>query len=147
MSKKETAAKFLSKINTLDFQGAAPYCTDDFTYSGPFPKPLSFDEWKESAEPFLKAFPDWNYNAKFESEDGDFVHITVHVTATHSGDLDLTSMGMGVVPASGRSVAMPDTKGRLIFKGDKIANLDFEIVEGAGIPGILAQIGASSPNE
>jgi hypothetical protein len=56
-------------------------------------------------------------------------------------------MGMGVIPASGRSIAMPDTKGRLIFKGDKIANLDFEIVEGAGIPGILAQIGASAPND
>ena len=146
MSKKETAVAFLEKINTLDLQSAAPYCTDDFTYSGPFPKPLSLDEWNESGKPFRKAIPDWNFNAMFEREDANIVYITAHVTGTHTGELDLTSLDMGVVPATGKTVALPVTNGRLTFKGDKIANLHFDIVEGAGIPGILAQLGVSKPN-
>ena len=146
MSKKETAVAFLSEINSLDILGAAPYCTDDFTYSGPFPKSLSLSEWNESAKPYQKAIPDWNFNAIFESEDAQIVNITAHVTGTHTGDLDLTSLDMGVVPATGKTVALPVTNGRLIFKGDKIANLHFDIVEGAGLPGILTQLGVSKPN-
>lgn len=147
MSKKDTAEAFLAKINTLDIQGAAPYCTDNFRYSGPFPKPLSLHEWNESAQPYRKAFPDWNFNARIEREEADIVHITAHVTGTHTGELDLTALDMGVVPATGKPVALPVTSGRLTFKGDKIANLHFDMVEGAGIPGILAQLGVSAPNE
>ena len=147
MSRNETETAFLSKINILDIQGAAPFCTEDFTYSGPFPEPVSLDEWKVTAGVFQKAFPDWNFNTTFESEEANFVHIRAHVTGTHRGDLDLSSMGMGVIPASGKSISMPESKGRLTFKGDKIANMHIDIVEGAGIPGILAQIGASPPNK
>ena len=147
MSKKETAAAFLSKINVLDLNAGGQYCTDNFTYSGPFPKPLSLDEWKVTAQRFLKAFPDWNFNAKIVGEVADLVHITAHITGTHSGDLDLTSLDMGVIPATGKSIALPESKGRLTFQGDKISNMHFEVAEGAGIPGILAQLGVSKPNE
>lgn len=145
MSKRETVDAFLSKYSILDIQGASSYITDDFMYSGPFPEPLSFEEWKQSAIPFQKAFPDWNFNAAIEREEEDAVHITVHVTATHMGDLDLSGLGMGVIPATGKVIAMPESKGRLTFRGDKIANLDIDMVEGAGIPGILTQLGVSKP--
>lgn len=147
MSKKETAEAFLSKMNNLDIPGAAQFCTDDFTYSGPFPNPMSIAEWTQSAKPFQKAFPDWSFNAKYEREEDQIVHISVQVTGTHTGDLDMSAMDMGVVPATGKTIAMPATNGRLTFWGDKIASLNFDIVEGAGIPGILAQLGVSKPNE
>lgn len=147
MSKKETAVAFLSKINTLDLNAASQYCTDDFTYSGPFPKPVSLDEWRVTAQRFLNAFPDWNFNAKIEREDEDFVYIRAHVTGTHRGDLDLSAMGMGVIPTTGKAIGLPESKGQLTFEGNKIANMHFDLTEGAGIPGILAQLGVSKPNE
>lgn len=145
MSKKETAEAFLAKINVLDIQGAAQYCTDDFTYSGPFPNPMRVQEWAGSAEIFQKAFPDWNFNAVFDREEAEMVYITAHVTGTHTGDLDLSAQGMAMVPATGKSVSLPVTSGRLTFREDKIANYHIDIVEGGGIPGILAQLGVSKP--
>jgi hypothetical protein len=147
MSKRETTEAFLSKYSVLDIQGASLYITDDFTYSGPFPEPLSFEDWKQSSIPFQKSFPDWNFNAALAREEEDAIHITVHVTATHTGDFDLSGLGMGVVPATGKAIALPETKGRLTFEGDKIANLDLDMVEGTGIPGILAQLGVSKPEK
>ena len=52
-------------------------------------------------------------------------------------------MDMSVVPATIKTIALPETTGRLIFRGDKIANLHVEMVEGTGNPGILSQLGAS----
>jgi predicted ester cyclase len=147
MSKKETATAFLEKINNLDLNAASQYCTDDFTYSGPLPKPVTLDEWKVTAQVFLKAFPDWNFNMKIVSEDDDRVQVNAHVTGTHRGDLDLSSMDMGVIPATGKAIDLPESKGRVTFSGDKIANLHIDVAEGAGVPGILAQLGVSKPSE
>ena len=123
--------------------GAAPYCTDDFTYSGPFPNPMSLADWVQSANPLQKAIPDWSFNARYEREDDQIVHIAVQVTGSQTGDLDLSAMDMSFVPATSKTITLPETTGRLIFRGDKIANLHVDMVEGTGIPGILSELVAS----
>lgn len=145
MTLTEIADAFLSKVNLLDILGAAPYCTDEFTYSGPLPEPLGLHAWAETAAPFLKGIPDWNFNAKVIGEEANVVHVTAHVTGTHTGELDLSALGLGVIPATGKSIALPESKGRLTFDGDRIVNFHIDPAHGAGVPGILAQIGASMP--
>lgn len=145
MEHRQIAEKFLSGINTLDLDAAGPYCADSFTYSGPLPKPVSLQEWRKVAEPFRSAFPDWNFNARVEREEGGVVHITAQVTATQTGDLDLTALDMGIVAATGKHVSLPRASGRVTFEGDKILNLHLEVVPGGGIPGILAQLGVETP--
>ena len=41
------------------------------------------------------------------SEEGDNVILTLHFEGIHTGDLDLSAMGMGVIPASGKRVETP----------------------------------------
>ena len=141
MENKQAAEAFLAGINTLNLDAAAPYCTNNFTYSGPLPKPVNLQEWRGLAGLFLKAFPDWNFNAKVSREEGNVVHLTAQVTGTQTGELDLTPLGMGVIPATGKSIALPQSPGRVTLAGDKIANFHLDVVPGAGIPGILAQLG------
>lgn len=145
MGNREIAEKFLAAVATLDLDAAAPYCADSFTYSGPLPKPVTLQEWRRVAAPFQRAFPDWSFNPQIVGEEGNLVNLTVQVTATHSGDLDLTGLDMGYIPATGKSIATPQTTGRVTFEGDKVANLHIEVVEGGGIPGILAQLGVEMP--
>ena len=145
MGIRETADAFIAGINVLDVDATAPYCADNFSYSGPFPKPVSLQEWRGMAAVFRNAFPDWRFNAQVERVEGDIVHLTVHPSGTHTGDLDLTALGSGVIPASGKSFALPLENARLTFKGDKIVNFHLDVTPGGGIPGILSQLGVEMP--
>ncbi|MBI5032123.1 MAG: nuclear transport factor 2 family protein [Chloroflexi bacterium] len=141
MENKQAAEAFLAGINTLNLDAVASYCTNDFTYSGPLPKPVNLQEWRGLASVFLKAFPDWNFNATVVREEGNVVHVTVRITGTQNGELNLTPLGMGVIPATGKSITLPQSPGRVTFAEDKIANFHLDVGPGAGIPGILAQLG------
>jgi len=145
MRTREIAEAFLAGINVLDLDAAAPYCADNFTYSGPVPKPVSVQEWRGLAALFRTAFPDWSFNARVERVEGDVVHVTAQVTGTHTGNLDLTALDIGIIPATGKSISLPQGTGRVTLEGDKVVNLHFDVVPGAGIPGILAQLGVEKP--
>ena len=41
-------------------------------------------------------------------DEGDFIIMTGHFQGTHTGDLDLSAMGLGVVPASGEKIDWPE---------------------------------------
>jgi hypothetical protein len=67
-----------------------------------------------------------------------------HFTGTHTGDLDLSQMGLGIVPATGKtatavmSVAHTVEKGKITSSAAKpVANMGFEYV--------LAQLGVEMP--
>lgn len=73
------------------------------------------------------------------------MNLTAQVTATHSGDLDLTALDMGYIPATGKSIATPQTTDRVTFKGHKVVNIHLDVAGGGGIPGMLAQAGVKMP--
>jgi predicted ester cyclase len=141
MGNREIAKKFLAEIGKPDYDAAGAYCADNFTYSGPVPKPISLQEWRGMAASIWKAFPDWDFDPQVEREECNVVHVTSQVTATHTGDLDLTSQGLGVIPTTGKSISLPKATGRVTFEGDKVVNLHFDVAPGGGMPGLLAQLG------
>jgi hypothetical protein len=150
MRNREVAEAFLAAINRVDFDAAAPYCAENFTYSGSLDKPVSLEEWRRVAMPFLAAFPDWQFNARVEREAGDMMHLTCQVTGTHTGDWELSVLGLGVIPATGKAFSLPRTPGRLTLESGKVVNLhwgeseDEVEVHGSGIRGILAQLGVAT---
>jgi len=142
MNRRDIAEAFLAAVNKFDLDAASMYCTDNFTYSGPFPQPVSMQEWKAASALFLNAFPDWQFNMRLEHDHGDMMHISAQITGTHHGDLDLSSLGMQVIPATHRVIRLAPVMGELTFEGDKVANLHIHVVDGAGIPAIVAQLTA-----
>ena len=73
-----------------------------------------------------------------EEEDGS-VMMTFHFEGTHTGDFDLSAMGMGVIPASGKSIVTPESKTKFIVEDGKIVSS--QPISG-GFEFILAEIGA-----
>lgn len=53
-------------------------------------------------------------------EEGDSVIMKGHFEGTHTGDLDLSPFGAGVIPASGKKIVWPEARLRWVIEGDKI---------------------------
>ena len=91
----------------------------------------------------MAAFSDFNavYHDLREEDDG--VIMTFHFEGTHIGDLDLSAMGLGVVPASGKRVVWPEASTKFKVEGDKIVGEE-EI--SAGMARFLAPLGVTLPS-
>jgi predicted ester cyclase len=76
-------------------------------------------------------------------EEGDDVVATFHAEGSHTGPLDLSAMGMGVVPPSGKMIVWPDRSSRFIFKGDKISGIQ-DLSEG-GLQSFFEPVGVKPP--
>jgi hypothetical protein len=76
-----------------------------------------------------------------EEEDGS-VTMSFHFEGTHTSDLDLSAMGMGVFPASGKSVKTPVSKTKFFVEGGQIVRS--QAISG-GFALVLAAIGALPP--
>jgi hypothetical protein len=91
----------------------------------------------------MEAFKDFKGVVHDISEEDEGVILTFHFEATHTGDLDLSAMGMGVIPASGKRVVTQEAKTRFMVEGDQIVA---SIPISGGFEDILAGIGAMPPS-
>ncbi len=70
------------------------------------------------------AFKDFTAVIGDTREEGDSVLVTYHFEGTHTSDLDLSAMGMGVIPASGKEIVWPEADSKITVEGGKIAKLE-----------------------
>src|SRR3990172_1578361 len=145
MTALEMASQLFQAIESKDTIAAAKLISDDFTFSGPVPKPISGGEWLAMQEGLGKAFPDWKFNSADLREEGGEIRGTVQITGTHKGELDLSALGMPNVPATGKAVKLPREELTLTVSNDKFASLSTAATQGAGVMGILSQLGVKVP--
>jgi len=145
MNPKETTQALFNAIQAADFEKAKSLLTDDFMFSGPVPEPVNGPAWIGMSANLKAAFPDLDYQFKVEGANGNVVNITAQLKGTHEGNLDLTSMGMGVIPATNKSFVATREKGKITVQGDKVKALANEPTEGAGLMAILGQLGVKVP--
>jgi predicted ester cyclase len=69
------------------------------------------------------AFDDMKFVINELREEGDSVFVKGHFEGTHTGDFDLSAMGMGVIPASGKKIVWPESSNKFTVKGDKIVSI------------------------
>ena len=146
MNTQTIAQAFADAFNSGDLEKVADYLAEDFQFSGPTPQPLGAAEWLGMTRALQAAFPDIQYNLRILSVEGDKVVTTTQVSGTHTGELDLTPMGLGVIPATGKSFSNPEERGEAVIEGGKIKAIRVEAAEGSGLEGILRQIGVQPPS-
>jgi len=145
MDTKTTVQSLMDAIQMGDFEKAKTLFADDFKFSGPVPEPISGDEWLGMSASLKAAFPDLDYQFKIEGVNGDTVNISADLRGTHKGDLDLTAMHMGVIPATGKSFKAAHEHGKATLRDGKITAWAMEPTEGAGLMAILGQLGVKIP--
>jgi predicted ester cyclase len=91
------------------------------------------------------AFPDLNYNMKIVSSNENAVTTSTQLTGTHTADWDLSRMGMGVIPATGKRFSNPQETGQMTVEDGKIASFQITPEEGGGLAGIFSSLGIQPP--
>ena len=129
-------------IQISDYEKTKSYLTADFQFSGSVPKPLKADAWLTMHKNLKKAFPNLEYHFRVESvQSGGVVKISSELKGTHKGDLDLTNMNLGVIPATNKSFAAGREHGKLIIQNDKVVSWVVEPNKDTGMLVILNQLG------
>lgn len=91
----------------------------------------------------LSAFKDFKSVFHEMREEGDGVLVRFHWEGTHTVDFDMSPMGLGVIPASGKKVVWPEASTMYFVEGDKIVGSK-EIT--GGMEWFLAPLGVKLPS-
>jgi hypothetical protein len=145
MDSRATIEALMDSVQKGDFETAKSLLSADFQFSGPVPQPMSGEAWIGMSQSMKKAFPNLEYNFKVQGMDGDTANFSAELKGTHSGELDLTSMGMGVIPATHKSFAATEAQGKVTVKSGKVSSWTTQSTAGAGLMEILGQLGIKLP--
>jgi len=102
------------------------------------------ETWIRLGPIFFPAFKDLNYVISELHEEGDDVIVSGHLEGTHTGDLDLSAMGLGVIPATWKKVVWPEGSLAWKIKNDKIVSAKNLVVADA-MGALLEQLGVKPP--
>ena len=92
------------------------------------------------------SFTDYGFVLAELRQEDDFVIMTGHFEGILSSDLDLSAMGLGVIPASGKKIVWPEASAKLTFEGDKIVRME-PYAGAAGLRAFLAALGVELPSD
>jgi hypothetical protein len=127
----------------VDDPARGDYLSDDFQWTDELGSPpVERGSWVAAFQPFGSSMSDLSLVIDDIREEGDTITVTSHVSGTFVNDLDLSAMGLGVIPATGESFVSPVQRDRVSFDGDKISEIhNMETGPDAGMGGLLKVLG------
>jgi hypothetical protein len=145
MDSKATVQALMDSIQKADFAKAKTLLSKDFQFSGPVPEPVGGDAWLAMSKELKTAFPDLEYHFYLENMVADTASISVQLKGAHTGQWDLGSMNMGVIPATHRAFSAERETGNVTVKDNQVTSWALLPIEGAGLKAILGQLGVHPP--
>jgi predicted ester cyclase len=118
------------------------YITDDFEFSDSMCGPvMNKDAWFAMGDMYRASLPDGGFVFDEIHQEGEDVIATGHFTGTFKHDLDLTTMNLGGIKATGKQIKFPSGTSRISFKGEKIyKNKDLTTGPNGGFAAFLAAL-------
>ena len=146
MTSKLDVVKAYADAAAISGGAIAVYLADDFhTIDKEGNVVLTKERFVGIGKMMLGSFPDFAFVTTSIHEEGGYVIFTGHNEGTHMSDLDLSSMGVGVVPASGKKIVWPEASMKLTVEGDKIVKME-PYGGAAGLQGFLSALGVELPS-
>ncbi len=143
MSVEQTARDFMAVWATGQ---VANYLTPDAVVSGGvMPQPVPALEAFQMMNSLNQAFPDLRVDVQQVSVQGNQATVSVRISGTQTGPLNLPMPGIPAIPASGKRVSVPD-KYILTVIGDKVSSFHVDSPANGGVPAMLAQLGVQAPS-
>jgi hypothetical protein len=115
------------------------YLADNFQWTDELGSPaMDRASWKGMGDLLEAAMPDLEIVIDELREEGDDVVVGTRFVGTFTNDFDLSAVGMGVIPATGKPVEIGPNLARVSFDGDKISRLHgLEAGPDAGMAGFV----------
>ena len=146
MTSKLDVVKAWTDVPSGDVEAEAAYLSDGFQFVDQDGNVVMNKEaWVGMGQLLLASFENWDYVVTDLRQEGDFVIMTGHFQGKHTADLDLSAMGMGVIPASGKEFVWPDESTKVMVEGDKIVRLE-TYGDSGGMETFLAVLGVEPPS-
>ena len=147
----EIVTAFMEALEAKEFDKAAMYLSDNFQFSGSTSLPLNKDKFISYSSALATGMPNMTYHFHDLQEvverlgEGNRVRATIQMTGTHTNDFQVVPLGLPPIPATNKSVLLPEEHWEYAVKGNTIAFIRVEQVPGGGIGGILQQLGIDIP--
>lgn len=131
----------------IDMEASAGYIADDFQFLDQDGNVvMDKASYLGMGHMMVASFRDLKYVRTDLREEGDFVIMSGHFEGTHTSDFDLSAMGMGIIPASGKKIVWPDSSDKITVEGGKIVKME-QYGESGGMEAFLAPIMEEVPSK
>jgi predicted ester cyclase len=147
----EIVRAFMEALEFKEFDKVATYLSDNFQFSGSTPQPLNKDNFIAYSSALATGMPNLTYHFHDLQEvverlgEGNRVRATIQITGTHTNYFQIMQFGFPPIPATNKSVSLPEEHWEYAVKDNTIASIHVEQVPGGGITGILEQMGIDIP--
>lgn len=140
----EVVNEYLQAATRRDVDAMAELLDDELVFETPR-EPLDKEMYLEFVAALFAAFPDWRIDHREPRHAGrrPVVVVTVRMSGTHTGRLELPIPGFAVVPPTGRTVILPSQNYTYTVADGRIVRIKDHPVPHGGIVGVLEQIGVS----
>lgn len=102
------------------------------------------EAWIGMGQLLATAIKDFKFVYSDIHEEDDGVIVIGQFEGTHTGDLDLSALGLGVIPASGKKIVIPSGN-KFKIEGDKIISRE-DYGDYGGSAEFLAALGVTPPS-
>jgi hypothetical protein len=147
MENDEVVESFFQAIEKKDYSKVESLVTINFKAIGIGTEPLGIKEFLVMNRAYKTGMPDYKFNYKIGSVSQNIVEAKVRPTGTHSKDMPSPIPGLNNIPATNRSLNLPEDKVRFTIKDNKIERIQLEEIPGGRIARILKQLGVEIPTE
>jgi predicted ester cyclase len=116
--------EFVKSVNDWTKPFTKDYYTEDFQLTSAQGGPATGRDATVAMRQLMQsAMPDVRTVIEDIREEGDDVVVTSHWEGTFVNDFDLSGLGMGVAPATGKAVVFPTSTVRITFEDGKISRI------------------------
>ncbi len=134
--------RYIEGLKARDVDAIARTVSEDLAFVGAT-RTLTKPRFLEMLRAIYAGFPDWSYDHDEPDVRGGRITIRWRQGGTHTATLALP--GLDPVPATGRTVRIPEQPFHYRVQGDAIVEIRPDPIPGGAPRGILEQIGIPSP--
>lgn len=116
----EVVRSYYSAIDAGNIEKAGQFLSDDFKMLGTEPRTMDKEETLEIISNLKAGFPDLKYALSNIHADHGVVTLTAQAGGRHTQPLDLSNLGMGLLPESGKMIIFPPNQYEYTVASGKI---------------------------
>jgi predicted ester cyclase len=143
MNVEQVARDFVTNMNDVE-QVKGRVTADAVASGGVLPQAIPAMETLKIISGLRTALPDFKFDIKQVTVNGNQATLKVLWSGTHSGPLSLPMPGLPTIPPTGKKVSVKDAY-IITVLGDKVSHIHIDSPADGGIPAMLAQLGVKTP--
>jgi hypothetical protein len=120
MNSIETVKAYFDALDSPNMDQADQYLSENYQLVDFTPQPMDKEAMLDLLRELKVALPNLKHSLSNIRVEENVVKLTVQLSGTNSGHLDLRKMGIGVVPRTQKFIIFPNGNYELTLKGGKI---------------------------